>query len=123
MMLEGSGHLDLPPPAILKPKALWTGKQLFSILIRPNKSSPVKVNLDAAGRALSREKEIAFAGAITGASNLAASIVCRDTEHLYRFVTDRVGAIEGVQTMEVLPVLRHVKQAGALLDGDRLAVQ
>lgn len=47
MMLEGSGHLDLPPPAILKPVALWTGKQLFSILIRPNKRSPVKVNLDA----------------------------------------------------------------------------
>lgn len=47
MMLEGSGHLDLPPPAILKPVALWTGKQLFSILIRPNKQSPVKVNLDA----------------------------------------------------------------------------
>ncbi|KAF3761135.1 hypothetical protein M406DRAFT_47384 [Cryphonectria parasitica EP155] len=47
MMLEGSGHLDLPPPAIIKPKALWTGKQLFSILIRPNKQSPVKVNLDA----------------------------------------------------------------------------
>lgn len=47
MMLEGSGHLDLPPPAIIKPKALWTGKQLFSILIRPNKRSPVKVNLDA----------------------------------------------------------------------------
>lgn len=47
MMLEGSGHLDLPPPAIIKPKALWTGKQLFSILIRPNNKSPVKVNLDA----------------------------------------------------------------------------
>lgn len=47
MMLEGSGHLDLPPPAIIKPKALWTGKQLFSILIRPNNQSPVKVNMDA----------------------------------------------------------------------------
>lgn len=47
MMLEGSGHLDLPPPAIIKPTALWTGKQLFSILIRPNNQSQVKVNLDA----------------------------------------------------------------------------
>jgi DNA-directed RNA polymerase III subunit RPC1 len=27
--------LDLPPPAILKPVELWTGKQLFSLLIRP----------------------------------------------------------------------------------------
>lgn len=47
MMLEGSGHLDLPPPAIIKPAALWTGKQLFSLLIRPNKKSSVLVNLDA----------------------------------------------------------------------------
>jgi len=26
---------NLPPPAILKPKPLWTGKQLYSLLI-PN---------------------------------------------------------------------------------------
>lgn len=46
-MVNGDMHIDLPPPAILKPQALWTGKQLFSVLMRPNKSSPVKVNLDA----------------------------------------------------------------------------
>jgi len=46
-MLGGETHLDIPPPAILKPRALWTGKQVFSILMRPNKQSPVMVNLDA----------------------------------------------------------------------------
>lgn len=46
-MMDGATHLDLPPPAILAPKRLWTGKQIFSMLMRPNKSSPVKVNLDA----------------------------------------------------------------------------
>ncbi|KAI1810219.1 DNA-directed RNA polymerase III subunit RPC1 [Poronia punctata] len=46
-MMDGVTHLDLPPPAILAPKRLWTGKQIFSMLMRPNKSSPVKVNLDA----------------------------------------------------------------------------
>jgi DNA-directed RNA polymerase III subunit RPC1 len=46
-MVDGNLHLDLPPPAILKPQALWTGKQVFSVLMRPNKASPVKVNLDA----------------------------------------------------------------------------
>ena len=29
-------HIDLPPPAILKPVRLWTGKQLMSLLLRPN---------------------------------------------------------------------------------------
>ncbi|KAI1372952.1 beta and beta-prime subunits of DNA dependent RNA-polymerase [Hypoxylon crocopeplum] len=47
MMTDGLTHLDLPPPAILAPKRLWTGKQIFSMLMRPNKASPVKVNLDA----------------------------------------------------------------------------
>ncbi|KAI1778021.1 beta and beta-prime subunits of DNA dependent RNA-polymerase [Hypoxylon cercidicola] len=46
-MMDGAIHLDLPPPAILAPKRLWTGKQIFSMLMRPNKASPVKVNLDA----------------------------------------------------------------------------
>lgn len=46
-MLGGETHLDVPPPAILKPHALWTGKQVFNVLMRPNKQSPVMVNLDA----------------------------------------------------------------------------
>ncbi len=46
-MVDGNMKIDLPPPAIIKPQAMWTGKQLFSILMRPNKDSPVKVNLDA----------------------------------------------------------------------------
>ncbi|KAL7623348.1 DNA-directed RNA polymerase III subunit C1 (rpo31) [Parahypoxylon ruwenzoriense] len=46
-MMDGITHIDLPPPAILAPKRLWTGKQIFSVLMRPNKSSPVKINLDA----------------------------------------------------------------------------
>ncbi|KAJ3528006.1 hypothetical protein NM208_g10426 [Fusarium decemcellulare] len=39
--------LDLPPPTIIAPVALWTGKQLFNVLIRPSKNSPVRINLDA----------------------------------------------------------------------------
>jgi len=46
-MVDGKMKIDIPPPAIVKPEALWTGKQLFSVLMRPNKDSPVKVNLDA----------------------------------------------------------------------------
>jgi DNA-directed RNA polymerase III subunit RPC1 len=49
-MLEDDVKFDLPPPAILKPQALWTGKQVFSVLIRPNRKSEVFVNLDASCR-------------------------------------------------------------------------
>ncbi|CAK7208262.1 DNA-directed RNA polymerase III subunit C1 (rpo31) [Sporothrix bragantina] len=46
-MTEAKVPLDIPPPAILKPQALWTGKQVFNMLMRPNKESNVLVNLDA----------------------------------------------------------------------------
>ncbi|GAV55099.1 hypothetical protein ZYGR_0AS04220 [Zygosaccharomyces rouxii] len=47
MMSDGSLQFDIPPPTIMKPYFLWTGKQIFSLLIRPNKQSPVVLNLDA----------------------------------------------------------------------------
>ncbi|KIY03285.1 uncharacterized protein Z520_01752 [Fonsecaea multimorphosa CBS 102226] len=49
-MLEPETKFELPPPAIIKPQTLWTGKQVFSVLMRPNKESNVRVNLDAACR-------------------------------------------------------------------------
>ncbi|POY73995.1 putative DNA-directed RNA polymerase [Rhodotorula taiwanensis] len=39
-------EIELPPPTILKPERLWTGKQVFAVLMRPSKSSPVNVNLE-----------------------------------------------------------------------------
>ncbi|AJU02326.1 BCN_G0049950.mRNA.1.CDS.1 [Saccharomyces cerevisiae] len=47
MMSDGIEHFDIPPPAIMKPYYLWTGKQVFSLLIKPNHNSPVVINLDA----------------------------------------------------------------------------
>jgi DNA-directed RNA polymerase III subunit RPC1 len=42
--------IEIPPPIILKPQALWSGKQVFNVLMRPNKKSRVLVNLEAAGK-------------------------------------------------------------------------
>lgn len=33
MFVLNKGHVDLPHPAILKPTCLWTGKQLFSVVL------------------------------------------------------------------------------------------
>ena len=49
-MVEGNMQIDLPPPSILKPEMLWTGKQVFNVMMRPNKDCVVRVNLDAACR-------------------------------------------------------------------------
>jgi DNA-binding Lrp family transcriptional regulator len=66
--------------------------------------------------------EVPYVAVVSGTANIVASVTCRDLDHLYTYITSRVGAIEGVQGLEISPVLRRLKQAGTMLDGDRLAV-
>ena len=40
-------HIDLPLPTILKPRKLWTGKQVFSLLVCPNKDAITRVNVES----------------------------------------------------------------------------
>ncbi|KAK7467362.1 DNA-directed RNA polymerase III subunit C1 (rpo31) [Stygiomarasmius scandens] len=40
-------HIDIPPPTIWKPVRLWTGKQIFNVLMRPNKKSKIMVNVES----------------------------------------------------------------------------
>lgn len=46
-MSDGITEFDIPPPTIFKPVFMWTGKQIFSLLIKPNKNSNIVINLDA----------------------------------------------------------------------------
>lgn len=50
--------INLPPPAILKPRRLWTGKQIFGIILKPNRESTIKANLEAKGKAYTKDKEL-----------------------------------------------------------------
>ncbi|TQF06637.1 AsnC family transcriptional regulator [Kitasatospora acidiphila] len=76
--------------------------------------------LAAAGAALSEHPEVPFAAAVTGTANLIAVVLCRDNDELYRYLTERIGALAGVQHVEVVPQLRSIKRAGMMLDGYRL---
>jgi DNA-binding Lrp family transcriptional regulator len=76
--------------------------------------------LETACLTIADHEEAPFVAAVSGRTNVLASVTCADLDHLYRYVTTRVGAVEGVQNIEISPVLRRLKQAGALLDGDRL---
>lgn len=78
-------------------------------------------DLHACGTALAALPEVTFAAAITGPHNLTAVAVCRDHRDLYRLVTDQIGAVPGIISLEVSPRTRTVKQAGALVDRQRLA--
>ncbi|MEU7103870.1 AsnC family transcriptional regulator [Streptomyces sp. NPDC046215] len=77
-------------------------------------------DLAEVGRALADHPQVPFVAATTGASNLAATVLCQDQRALYTYMTEGIGAIGAVHQLEVLPVLRHVKRAGLLSDGSRL---
>jgi len=45
--VDANMHIDIPPPTIWKPVRLWTGKQVFNVLMRPNKTSKIFVNVES----------------------------------------------------------------------------
>ena len=48
----------MPVPVSGQPVQLWTGKQLFGLLMRPNSSCPVKANLRTKGKAYTSGEEL-----------------------------------------------------------------
>lgn len=54
MMCDAKVHVDLPAPTILRPVVRWTGKQVISTLICPNRESPVLVNLELKTRTITK---------------------------------------------------------------------
>jgi DNA-binding Lrp family transcriptional regulator len=77
-------------------------------------------DLEAVGRRVARLTATAYAAAVSGPANLFASVVCRDTDELYDYLSEEIGAIRAVQSAELSPVLRRVKQATTILQGSRL---
>ena len=51
-------NFDLPKPAILKPVQLWTGKQLISLLLKPNKNSNIRLNLRTKGKNYTKNEDM-----------------------------------------------------------------
>ena len=77
--------------------------------------SVAPARLTEVGQAMARHPEIPFVAATTGASNLMASVICRDDYDLYRYLTERIAGLEGVTGVEVAPIIRTVKRAASML--------
>lgn len=74
--------------------------------------------LNTVAEALTQHREIAFAAAITGPTNMFAFVVCRDADALYDYLATRIGALPGVLQVETAPLTRSAKRAGPLLIRD-----
>uniref|UniRef100_H3G8F7 DNA-directed RNA polymerase subunit n=1 Tax=Phytophthora ramorum TaxID=164328 RepID=H3G8F7_PHYRM len=56
IMSDANEHIELPPPAIVLPVRLWTGKQVISLLVKPNSQTKVLVNLELKERNYTNDK-------------------------------------------------------------------
>lgn len=55
---DANMRIDMPKPAIMKPRRLWTGKQIFSLILRPNKYCQVLANLSVKGKNYTSEQDM-----------------------------------------------------------------
>jgi DNA-binding Lrp family transcriptional regulator len=75
--------------------------------------------LTAVGSAIAGHPEVPFVAATTGATNLTVSVLCRDDYDLYRYMTERIASLDGVNSVEVALIIRTVKRAATIVQPNR----
>lgn len=64
--------------------------------------------------------EVASVCAISGRDNLLVIVICRDVDDLYRFVAQRLAAVEHLESYDLSIRTQRLKQAGSLVARGRL---
>ncbi|MEV5176769.1 Lrp/AsnC family transcriptional regulator [Streptomyces flaveolus] len=73
--------------------------------------------LEETGQQLSRHPQVRFASATTGAANLLVAAAATDLNALYHFLSDTIGPLGHITTLEVTPILTGVKRTGLVRPG------
>ncbi|MEV5709198.1 Lrp/AsnC family transcriptional regulator [Actinoallomurus sp. NPDC052274] len=76
--------------------------------------------LDHVATTLAGHRELAVVAATTGPTNLLAQALCADPAELHHYLTRRLGALDGIHTIETAPILHTLKAAGSLDSAARL---
>ncbi|AFU03143.1 Lrp/AsnC family transcriptional regulator [Nocardia brasiliensis] len=66
--------------------------------------------LAAVAQTIAADPEAAFVAATTGSANLLVIAVCRTVDDLFGYTTDRLGALPGVQHLEIAPIDGYFKR-------------
>lgn len=53
---DAGEHIDMPLPTIFKPRPLWTGKQVISLLVRPNKAKLCTPHVESEERFYTKDR-------------------------------------------------------------------
>ncbi|MEU9451518.1 Lrp/AsnC family transcriptional regulator [Streptomyces sp. NPDC048277] len=73
--------------------------------------------LEETGRQLSRHPQVRFASAVTGPANLLVAVAAAGLDALYVFLSETIGALPHVTTIDVTPILTGVKRTGLVRPG------
>ncbi|RPE45737.1 DNA-binding Lrp family transcriptional regulator [Streptomyces sp. Ag109_O5-1] len=82
--------------------------------------SVAPAQLERVGEEFAGHEEVPFAGAVSGEHNLMVSVVTRDPDDLYRYLTTRVAATPGIDGYSVSMRVRPLKKAVSLISRGRL---
>jgi DNA-directed RNA polymerase III subunit RPC1 len=106
---------DLPPPAIQKPMYLWTGKQIFNVLMRPSKKCKVLINVEARLRQFRHDSRHAHELSVDD-----GYLIIRNSEVMCG-VMDRNAIGDGKKTSLFFVMLRDYGEDYAVQGMNRLA--
>jgi DNA-binding Lrp family transcriptional regulator len=111
--------------ALLERGTLWARTEIATAPLGFSTSAALWLtvapsDLERVGAQIAAHPEVEFSGAISGSANLVVSVVCRDNPDLYRYLTRRLAAIAAIRESEIVVALGRLKQAGTIMQGDRL---
>lgn len=116
-------HIDIPPPTIWKPVRLWTGKQAFNVLIRPNKRSNILVNVESRCKEMVKPDKNHYSGIDSVPADLSPNdgwFVMVNSEIMCG-VVDKAIVGGGKKTSIFSVILRDYGQDAAAVTMNRLA--
>jgi DNA-binding Lrp family transcriptional regulator len=82
---------------------------LLWLSIRPS-------DLVAVAEEIAGHPEVSLAAATTGHANLVVASLCRDSDHLFEYLTSRIGTIDGIHSIETIPILKTLKRASSMFN-------
>jgi DNA-binding Lrp family transcriptional regulator len=77
-------------------------------------------HLASVGEQIAVHHEIASVIAVSGRNNVMAVVICRDADHLYSYLAERLATIEHIQNYDISIRARRLKQAASLIRHGRL---
>ena len=96
--------------AVIAPMELGMRRVLIGIRVRGHAVADVE-------RALHALDEVDYVAVTTGAYDVVIMAACADEEHVARLVTETLRSIPGVDTLDVVTMLRETKDAYRYLPG------